>query len=97
MSAIDNGEILVRHRRRGHAPTTLQRLFAMLRQAALWPARVLKANREQRMLASLSEYELKDIGLTRSDVRDITALPADVSPTDFLATRIHERASVRRA
>ena len=63
----------------------------------LWPARALKAQRELEMLARLSEHELKDIGLTRSDLGDITALPADVSPTDFLAARIEERAFVKRA
>ena len=97
MSAIVNRETLVRYRGLGSRPsTTLQRLLVTLRKTVLWPARALKAQRELEMLARLSEHELKDIGLTRSDLGDITALPADVSPTDFLALRIEERALAKR-
>jgi uncharacterized protein YjiS (DUF1127 family) len=98
MSVIENGEILVRYRSlESGSSTFVQRLLAELRKAALWPARALKARRELEMLAMLSERDLKDIGLTRSDLGDITALPADVSPTDFLAARIEERALAKRA
>jgi len=58
-------------------------------------ARVLEARRELEMLAGMSEYELKDIGLTRSDLGDATALAADESPTHFLAARIDERHAAR--
>ena len=64
---------------------------AGVKHILLWPARVLAARRELEMLAGMSEYELKDIGLTSADVADVTALPADVSPTDFLAGRVEER------
>ena len=98
MSAIENGQCRIRYRSLEARPSsTVQRLFATLGKAALWPARALKARREMEMLASLSEHDLKDIGLTRSDLGDITALPADVSPTDFLALRIEERALAKRA
>ena len=69
----------------------LSRLISGVGHVLLWPARVVAARRELEMLASMSEYELKDIGLSRTDVADVTALPADASPTDFLATRVEER------
>jgi uncharacterized protein YjiS (DUF1127 family) len=40
-----------------------------------WPARVGAARRTMSELARMSEYELRDIGLTRSDVNDATARP----------------------
>ena len=39
-----------------------------------WPARVTAARRTMSELARMSEYELRDIGLTRSDLNDATAL-----------------------
>jgi hypothetical protein len=38
-------------------------------------------------LAQMSEYELRDIGLTRSDVNDATALPLDADPSGLLVRR----------
>ena len=35
----------------------------------------------------MSEYELRDIGLTRSDVNDATALPLDADPSGLLVRR----------
>jgi uncharacterized protein YjiS (DUF1127 family) len=69
--------------------------LASFGRAALWPLRVLKARRELEMLAGMSELELKDIGLTRSDVRDVSALPSSQSPTRFLAARVEERHQAR--
>ncbi|SDR41366.1 protein of unknown function [Rhizobiales bacterium GAS191] len=71
--------------------TSVSRALAKLTNVLAWPLRVLAARRELEMLAQMSEYELKDIGLTRSDLGDATALPADASPTDFLAARVAER------
>jgi uncharacterized protein YjiS (DUF1127 family) len=67
------------------------RVLTKLKAAMIWPVRVLRARRELEMLARMSESELKDIGLTRTDLGDATALPADASPTEFLALRIEER------
>jgi uncharacterized protein YjiS (DUF1127 family) len=78
----------------GFAPA-LSRLTVALSRAVLWPVRVLAARRELEMLAHMSEYELKDIGLTASDLADVSALPADASPTDFLAARVQERHRAR--
>ena len=38
-------------------------------------------------LARMSEYELRDIGLTRSDLNDATALPLDADPSGLLVRR----------
>ena len=35
----------------------------------------------------MSEFELRDIGLTRSDVNDATALPLDADPSGLLVRR----------
>ena len=46
-----------------------------------WPARVIAARRTMSDLARMSEYELRDIGLTRPDLNDVTALPLDADPS----------------
>jgi Domain of unknown function (DUF1127) len=35
----------------------------------------------------MSDYELRDIGLTRSDINDTTALPLGADPTGLLVRR----------
>jgi uncharacterized protein YjiS (DUF1127 family) len=52
-----------------------------------WPARVSAARRTMFELARMSENELRDIGLTRSDVNDATALPLDANPSGLLVRR----------
>jgi uncharacterized protein YjiS (DUF1127 family) len=52
-----------------------------------WPARVGAARRTMSDLGRMSEYELRDIGLTRSDVNDATALPLDADPSGLLVRR----------
>ena len=68
--------------------------FTMASQAAnalwrilTWPARVSAARRTMSELARMSEYELRDIGLTRSDINDVTALPLDADPAGLLVRR----------
>jgi uncharacterized protein YjiS (DUF1127 family) len=56
----------------------------MAARIALWPARVIAARRTLAQLASLSEYELRDVGLTRQDLVDLTARPLDEDPTPHL-------------
>ena len=58
-----------------------------LRRALNWPARVGAARRTMAQLARMSEYELRDIGLTRQDVADASALPLDADPSSLLARR----------
>ena len=52
-----------------------------------WPARVGAARRTMADLARMSEFELRDIGLTRADVNDATALPLDADPSRLLVKR----------
>ena len=52
-----------------------------------WPARVSATRGMMSELAQMSEYELRDIGLTRSDVNDATALPLDADPSGLLVRR----------
>jgi uncharacterized protein YjiS (DUF1127 family) len=63
---------------------------AVLTRIVLWPVRLLRARREFERLAVLSDYELRDIGLTRQDLRDASALRLDEDPTLHLA-RLSER------
>jgi uncharacterized protein YjiS (DUF1127 family) len=63
-----------------HAASALWRLLS-------WPARVGAARRTMSELSRMSEYELRDIGLTRSDLNDATALPLDADPSGLLVRR----------
>jgi len=71
---------------------------AALKRALAWPARVAAARRTMNALARMSDYELRDIGLTRQDVADATALPLDADPSALLVRRRagRERASPGR-
>ena len=64
---------------------------AFLQRAAAWPFRVAAARATLRMLASMDCRELADIGLSRSDLRDVSALALDCDPTKLLARRAAER------
>ena len=57
----------------------------------LWPFRAIENRRLLDGLAVLSDHELRDIGLTRQDLRDATALPADRDPGQFFAVRAASR------
>ena len=52
-----------------------------------WPARVSAARRTMSELGRMSDYELRDIGLTRSDINDATALPLSDDPSSLLVRR----------
>ena len=60
---------------------------SVLTRVLQWPARVGAARRAMSQLARMSDYELRDIGLTRQDVVDVSALPLDEDPTALLARR----------
>ena len=64
-----------------------------------WPARVSAARRTMSELARMSDFELRDIGLTRSDINDATALPLDDDPSGLLVRRRawRDRTTGRRA
>ncbi len=66
-------------------------LVEIVRRAAAWPFRVAAARAALNALAGMDGRELADIGLTRSDLRDVSALALDHDPTVLLARRARER------
>ncbi|MEM8958281.1 MAG: DUF1127 domain-containing protein [Pseudomonadota bacterium] len=58
--------------REARAPLSL---FALLRSCAKTLDRYIKYRREYRHLERLTDHQLKDIGLTRADIRRIKAEP----------------------
>lgn len=58
--------------------------------------RALKHRHDAQMLAGLDDRMLKDIGLTRSDLRDAYAEPLWRDPTSVLVERAGERRTNRR-
>jgi uncharacterized protein YjiS (DUF1127 family) len=71
------------------------RLRGLALRILLWPARYYRARQEFAVLAALSDHDLKDIGLTRTDLANVTALPHDVDPTTHLADLVEERRTRR--
>ena len=57
----------------------------MIRRALSWPARVAEARRTLTQLSQMSDRELSDIGLLRSDIADASALPRGEDPGERLA------------
>src|SRR5208282_5705640 len=68
---------------------------SMLWRVLSWPARVAAARRTMADLARMSEYELRDIGLTRQDLNDATALPLDADPSSLFVRRRAWRARLQ--
>ena len=61
---------------RSFGPTRLATILArMVLRVLAWPGRVMQARRDLALLASLNAHELRDIGLTRADIANATALP----------------------
>jgi len=61
------------------------RLAAVVRRALSWPAHVAEARRTLAFLGQMTDRELSDIGLLRSDLADCAALPLDEDPSQKLA------------
>ena len=59
----------------------------LLLRILAWPVRVAEARRDFAMLARLGERELRDIGLSGQDLRDMSALPLSENATTVLARR----------
>jgi uncharacterized protein YjiS (DUF1127 family) len=68
-----------------------QSIGAGARRTAAWPFQVAAARATLRSLAGMDHRELADIGLTRIDLRDASALALDCDPTALLARRARER------
>jgi uncharacterized protein YjiS (DUF1127 family) len=60
-------------------------------RAAAWPFRVAAARATLRAIGQMDCRELADIGLTRCDLSDASALPLDRDPSELLAARARER------
>jgi uncharacterized protein YjiS (DUF1127 family) len=75
-------------------PSRFALVGAAIVRAALWPARVIETRRTMNQLAGMSDFELRDIGLTRQDLADVTARPQDEDPTAYLANARASRARV---
>ena len=61
--------------------------LGLLDRILLWPARALESRRLLDDLGRMSDHELRDIGLTRQDLRDATALPSSRDPGVLFAAR----------
>lgn len=74
----------------------LARLASLGLNLVLWPVRVAEHRRVLGALAELDDRGLADIGLSRQDLRDVTAMPRGVDPTPTLAARAAEREALAR-
>jgi uncharacterized protein YjiS (DUF1127 family) len=79
---------------RAHRPIVAT-LGALLVRALLWPSRVMAARRTLSQLAAFSDHELRDIGLSRQDIADLTTRPLDEDPTAHLVESREARARNR--
>ena len=73
-----------------------RRFASLTLSLLLWPARIAENRRVLAALGGLDDRDLADIGLSRQDLRDVTALPLGLDPTPILATRAAERAALTR-
>ena len=64
---------------------------AILEAVLSWPSRVARQRALLTSMARMSDYELADIGLSRHDVSDATAVPLGDDPSALLALRASER------
>jgi uncharacterized protein YjiS (DUF1127 family) len=77
-------------------PSITGRAAALLRHVAERSVRLVRGRQELRSLASLSDHELRDIGLSRHDLDTASLLPLTVDPTAVLASMVRERDRLRR-
>ncbi len=66
------------------------------KRAAAWPVRAIQARRQLAQLSELSDHELKDFGLYRSDISAAHSVGVNEDPTVFLARTVNDRARARR-
>jgi uncharacterized protein YjiS (DUF1127 family) len=64
---------------------------SLIARLVKWPVRYYRGRRELAELAGMTDGELRDIGLTRGDLANVSALPRDADPTVALVAVVHER------
>jgi len=69
----------------------LSRLAAAADAVIMWPFRMSENRRILDSLGAMDDHQLRDIGLSRQDLRDATALGADRDPGRFFSARRHDR------
>ena len=62
-------------------------LLAGIDAVVMWPFRAAENRRVIETLGAMSDHDLRDIGLTRHDLRDSLALPPTSDAGTFLAAR----------
>lgn len=77
------------------AMATLARAKSIAHTGAQVIARVLEHRRVMSDLAALDDHMLKDMGITRADVRDAVSEPFGADPTRLLVLRATERRAAR--
>jgi len=70
-----------------------RRIVVVLARSVSWPVRVARQRRIIAELAVLDDRGLADIGLSRQDLRDASALAIDADPSEHLQRRARERRS----
>jgi uncharacterized protein YjiS (DUF1127 family) len=75
--------------------SAFDRASNVLRHAAERTAQLIRGRRTLKALAALSDYELRDIGLSRHDLDTASILPLTVDPTVMLASMVRERDRLR--
>jgi len=63
---------------------------AWLSKVASWPSRVISSRDLLQTLSGMSDRELADIGLSRGDIRDATAVSLGDDPSELLLARVVE-------
>ena len=75
----------------------LTKAAVVAKWAAVSPVRAIGARRELAKLAELSDHELKDFGLLRSDLCAARSVGLSEDPTIFLARIVNDRVGAQRA
>ena len=74
-----------------NSSSTLARIRDLAATVLSWPGRIAQHRALMTRMAAMSDYELADIGLSRQDVSDATAVALDHDPSALLTVRAEER------
>ena len=72
----------------------LRRLVSLPVAVLMWPFQVAENRRVLGALGELDDRALADVGLSRQDLRDASALPLSADASQALARRAEERAEL---